>query len=395
MAEARTVDLVIVGGGCAGLSLARHLAHERRPHHSVAVIEPRTRYENDRTWCFWAEKSLSEPLASWTAASWSAWRFSTTSGDVIDHAGKDWAYHCVPSDRFYRAAQSAIAASPAVTLHQGIVVADICEHDDGVEIETTAGRWRARHVVDTRPPAPQAHTILAQAFIGLEVETSAPTFETACAGLMEDMRCDADGFAFTYVLPLSSRRALIEATRFAPHGGAVRAALEDDVAAAVASRAVDARIIRREQGILPMGLAPTHPRRAAARIVTAGAAGGALRASSGYAFLRIQRWAQACAATFRRTGQAIPHPPEPYWRQRMDRLFLRVLAEEPQRSPEIFMRMAQAMPAPAFARFMSEKAHATDWLHVIAAMPKAPFLKTALGAGRPPRSADRFDSAQI
>ena len=47
------LDLVVLGGGCAGLSLAERLAEQSGPCRRVAVLEPRSRYSNDRSWCFW------------------------------------------------------------------------------------------------------------------------------------------------------------------------------------------------------------------------------------------------------------------------------------------------------------------------------------------------------
>ena len=47
-------DYVIIGGGCAGLSLAYELAvNNKLDKKSLAIIEPRTEYKRDKTWSFW------------------------------------------------------------------------------------------------------------------------------------------------------------------------------------------------------------------------------------------------------------------------------------------------------------------------------------------------------
>ena len=47
-------DYIIVGGGCAGLSLAYELEiHEKLKDKTLAIIEPRAEYKKDKTWSFW------------------------------------------------------------------------------------------------------------------------------------------------------------------------------------------------------------------------------------------------------------------------------------------------------------------------------------------------------
>ena len=47
-------DYIILGGGCAGLSLAYELEiHEKLKTKSLAIIEPRVDYKKDKTWSFW------------------------------------------------------------------------------------------------------------------------------------------------------------------------------------------------------------------------------------------------------------------------------------------------------------------------------------------------------
>ena len=47
-------DYVIIGGGCAGLSLAYELeVHEKLKDKTLAIIEHRSEYKRDKTWSFW------------------------------------------------------------------------------------------------------------------------------------------------------------------------------------------------------------------------------------------------------------------------------------------------------------------------------------------------------
>ena len=47
-------DYIIIGGGCAGLSLAYELEiNEKLKDKTLAIIEPRAEYKKDKTWSFW------------------------------------------------------------------------------------------------------------------------------------------------------------------------------------------------------------------------------------------------------------------------------------------------------------------------------------------------------
>ena len=47
-------DYIIIGGGCAGLSLAYELElHNKLLDKTLAIVEPRQDYKKDKTWSFW------------------------------------------------------------------------------------------------------------------------------------------------------------------------------------------------------------------------------------------------------------------------------------------------------------------------------------------------------
>ena len=47
-------DYIIIGGGCAGLSLAYELEiNNKLKEKTLAIIETRDEYKRDKTWSFW------------------------------------------------------------------------------------------------------------------------------------------------------------------------------------------------------------------------------------------------------------------------------------------------------------------------------------------------------
>ena len=71
------VDIAILGGGCAGLSVAVRLAAAGR---SLRVIEPRETYVEDRAWSFW--RTASDPFEDCVRRSWQSWDVHGPAGAV-------------------------------------------------------------------------------------------------------------------------------------------------------------------------------------------------------------------------------------------------------------------------------------------------------------------------
>lgn len=389
MPAATDFDLLILGGGCAGLSLAQHLA-ESDYRGRVGIVEPRRVYRDDRSWCFWAPDD-EPPAGVPVSRRWQSWRFARMNHGVLDCSATGYSYHYVNSLDFYRRAVDAISARPNMSLLLGEAVEALEPHTGRLQVQTTSHRLRADQVVDTRPPgsARLADAVLQQCFVGRVVQLRADSpgrFDPAAVELMTDMRNDRHGLQFSYVLPFSRQQALVEVTRFAPVAVAA-AQLDQELDQLLERRGWQvARVERSEAGSLPMGLAPPASRPAPG-VVRAGTGGGALRAASGYGFQRIQSWARACCDSLGRGGPALAQRADSARQRYMDGLFLQVLKDQPQLAPELFEQMASAVPGPVFVRFMSDRGGWLDSLRVIASLPRRPFLgslvrKTGRSAAR-------------
>lgn len=368
-------DIAIVGGGCAGLSLARRLATSP-VEDSVVVLEPRETYTDDRSWCFWA--GLTHANSHLVAHAWPRWRFSTQSGGSATHERAGLCYQYVRSLDFYDDAREQIGRHAGVHLETGTRVQSVSKLANQYRIETDQGALSANAVIDTRPLPPDSPGLLYQCFLGAEVTHPRMRPEDAeIAGLMEAMASDADGFNFLYVLPLAPGRSLIEVTRFAKCRIDPKA-LNDQLTAEIGRlHGSETEVIRTEAGVLPMGLTHSVPQPAGPQHVFAGLPGGALRPASGYAFQRIQTWADKCAASIASGHGIIGHPPEPKIRALMDRIFLHALRAHPERGADFFMAMAKRLSPDAFVRFMSDAATVGDKMNVVTALPPVPFLKAA------------------
>jgi lycopene beta-cyclase len=373
------VELLIVGGGCAGLSLAMQLAKRQQRAPRTLILEQRAHYGNDRTWCFWGDDTT--PFATLATHQWRTVSVRN-GGRVAQLDCSQTPYRMLSSEQFYTAAVAALTDAPQLQLQMATrLLSDAHCRGGHWHVETSAGPLTASMVVDTRPLVPAANrALLWQSFYGHEIECEQPVFDPDCAVLMDFSSASPERVAFRYVLPTSRTRALVEFTVFAAQPIAA-AALAADLDAAIAQRVRGATFTRRrsEHGVLPMGLsaspAVAAPPEQAASYVRAGLFAGAARPATGYAFQRIQRWAADCAARLADAGAAVGHPPDPCFSAWMDRLFLSVIERQPQLAPQLFADMFGRVESQRIIRFLSDRGRLADHAAVALALPFKPFLQ--------------------
>jgi len=384
-------DLVIIGGGCSGLSLATAICElAKTPEHvpQTLIIEPRSYYTDDRSWCFWGRKSGMD--SKLIVKSWPAWEFSSNSVRHRHRSETDWGYHYVPSIRFYDHAEKILALHPKMTLLTDSCAISISPAASGIEVEVKNGISRtntkiqkiaARQVVDTRIPdeVDFSRAALKQVFLGFEVKTHKAHQFDDVALVMKDMRVDRMGFLFDYVLPLGRDSFLIELTRFAPEYMPPES-LRDGALELVRRVCGDNnyKIIRQESGVIPMGMRD-FVKSADPRWIQTGIGVGSARPSTGYAFKRIQQWADQCAKGILFEGQARPFPPDSALLTWMDNIFLRAIRENPSLAPTLFMSLARGVHPDCLLRFLTDIPSKRDLSVIMRSLPKLPLIQSALG----------------
>lgn len=387
------VECLILGGGCAGLSLAMRLAEQGAKAPETLILERRQEYDNDRTWCFWGDHSA--PLQQLRQHHWNHLRLSK-EGAVIAVDCTRTPYQMLAAGRFYGAAIAAIERSRQIELLTGVAIeANPLWQNGRWQVPTARGVVSAKMLIDTRAPALPAPggALLWQSFLGHEIECAQAVFDPLVAHLMDFTAPSTQHVAFTYVLPLSPTRALIEYTLFAeqPYSAAEIAAA---LAGVIAQRVNGARfsVLRSEQGVLPMGLPAAKSLPLPPSSIHAGLFGGGCRPATGFAFQRIQRWAAECAMALSQGRMPLPHRPDPWLLRQMDRIFLQVMRRSPQLAPDMFMAMFQDIKTERVIRFLSDQGRVADYLAMVCALPPAPFLRQLLPGGsgwRRPATAGR------
>ncbi|GAA4739943.1 lycopene cyclase family protein [Amnibacterium soli] len=357
---------IVVGGGCAGLALGVALAEAQE---AVAVVEARTGDRDGRTWCYWDTGQALLPEA--VTRSWGRWEVRTPHGRAVagDAAHP---YRMVRAHDYRAAARARFAGRPGAHLIDGVRVSDGAP-------ATPVSRPPHPRLVDARGGVPQhavapGRVLLHQRFVGQWIRTDRAVFDDTTVTLMDFPGSTATGVRFFYVLPVAPDLALVECTVFsaAAHGTEPfrqhiaayvrqRWGLDDDGWTVEGEEAgsipmTDARPLGRARGGVPVGLRA-----------------GIARPSTGYAFTRIQiaaRHATEHGVDERGVRDGV--------RTRMlDAIFLRFLRDQPERAPEVFLRMFARLPGPLTVRFLTERASPLDELRLIGALPKRPFLRAA------------------
>ncbi|GGW71752.1 lycopene cyclase family protein [Streptomyces xantholiticus] len=380
--SARTSEVVVVGGGAAGLSLAHRLTETGAA--TVTVVEPPDGplRPPERTWCYWDHGTGDFDEA--VTASWSRLRIHGADGGEFTVDPAPLLYRMLRSAPFERLVHSRLARSPGGHVLRATAEA-VRNVSGGAEVLCTEpdGRTltlRARHVFDSRPlPAlPPARTQLLQHFRGWFVRTAAGRFDPAVADLM-DFRVPQPrhGLAFGYVLPLAPDRALVEYTEFSRT--ALTTAAYESALGHYSRDILDLgafTVEAAEQGVIPMTDA-RFPRRLGAAVFRIGTAGGATRPATGYTFAAVQRQSKAIAAALRDGRGTVP-PPHGRRALAMDAVLLRALDTGRIDGPAFFTDLFRRTPAERLLRFLDGATSPWEEWGIGLRTPVGPMLRTAV-----------------
>jgi lycopene beta-cyclase len=374
-------DFVIVGGGLAGLSLACRLAETPAfAPRSILIIEQDSKTRNDRTFSFWS--STPGPFDAAICHSWDRLRVAGPVG-AQDLALGDYRYHTIRGLDFYRHAQQRLTQHANVEFRHGHVQR-IEDGPDAATVMVDGEALTAAWVFDSRPPRLAApvdddrHTRLKLYFRGWEIETRPGAFDPAVATFM-DFRTPQDGAVrFFYVLPFADNRALVEYTLFTQTRINHQ---ETEQAISTYLRTVldvdDYRVVSEEGGCLPITDAP-FARQLGQRVLAIGVNGGRIKPSTGYAFNRVQTDSAAIARSLLAYGHPFALPASPLRFDWLDAVLLRVMRDHSEAMAPAFAALFSRNPMARVLRFLDEQATTAEILRIMASLPPALFVRTAL-----------------
>lgn len=368
-------DIVIVGAGCAGLSLASYLVHYGvHRQRKIVILDPRTEFLRDHTWCYWpVESHLFENAVK---NRWFRWRVHDNTRSV-ERSSSSLPYCHIPADAFYQTALQLLNTN--IDIRLGVRVNSLIDEGHRVHMDTEQGSCYAQMAFDSRPAnhISTDHSVsLYQHFRGHFVRAQPGAFNPSLATLM-DFRCQqTHGIHFFYVLPFSDSEALVESTFIGQSLLPTPQAYEPELDTYLREHCKLHvwKVTHSEYGVIPMtrSALPMHP---SPRIYNIGLRGGLAKASTGYAFLAIQRFSKKLAQQL--VEKVLPDVPElrPKRTQFLDSVFLSFLEQRPDLAPETFVDLFERVEPAALIRFLSDRGSMMDDLRVIRSAPALPLLK--------------------
>jgi lycopene beta-cyclase len=347
-------DYIIIGGGCAGLSLAYELEiNGKLTDKTLAIVEPRKKYERDKTWSFW--KVFNHNFEDCVIKSWNNFTINI-SEKFHELNNKEFPYQSIDSGKFYTKINSKLSKNPNINFFENIN-----------EIKTEKAL-----VFNSVFDDELDKSNLWQHFQGIEIETSRDIFDDEIINLM-DFNCDQrKDIHFFYTLPFSKNKALVETTWISSLEDRslmdYDLQLENYIKNNLGIKEYKINFI--EKGAIPL----FHPiLKTNKNVINIGSAGGMTRLSTGYTFLNIQEHSKyLCNNINNIKDEKIFNLGKKY--NFLDKIFLKVIKNHPEKMPEIFYKMFNNS-SNKIIKFLSNKSNFFDDLSIILKMPKIIFLK--------------------
>ena len=413
-------DYIIVGGGCAGLSLAYELEiHKKLKNKTLAIIEPRTEYKRDKMWSFW--KVIPHNFEDCVKKSWDSF-YVDEGWNRTYHDASKYPYQTIDSGLFYKKILNTLKKNKNIRFFKNIK-----------EIKTTNS-----FIFNSVPKIKKFNKDgenYWQHFYGIEIETKKKIIDDdahyqgdlinpEAVGLMSFDRMPKPWINFIYILPFTEKKVFLETT-WITKGNRSIPPYEHQIVNQLQSwnivrydtfkgnfpkddKKIDRRINKimegrgsvkfvknpfkvnyKEHGAIPL-FHPVYEKKE--NQINIGTAGHMTRLSTGYTFLNIQEHSKYIRKNIENIRNAEIFKQDKKYLF-YDKLFMKVLEDSETASinairrksyekrkdmQSIFLKMfsdSSALYSDAVIKFLSNKSNFSEDLSVILKMPKWTFIK--------------------
>jgi lycopene beta-cyclase len=361
-------DVVVIGLGSAALQLARYF-HEHPSFSKKRILFLDPQRQPAKSWCFW--HAGPHPMDPWVDHQWSQLHVQTKAWAKVEQPG-GYTYRHVSSTALYKwFFEDALISSPSWEFKQESVTHIELQGNQQM-VYTDSESFLTPQVYDSRLRPEDLHPpLILQHFRGWILEAEEDLFNPHCATFMDFHLSDQEDVpTFVYVLPFSTKRALVETTIFS------RKRRDPWHYDEITQRYIKAKwpgvtLTRtgEETGVIPMAFVKDKGPSSGSYQKIGGAA-GCIKPTTGYAFSRIHRHLEALMLkkTLRKSVRFSFY----------DRLLLDIIDNRPKDVPRIFHHLFKNNPLSLILRFLDEDSSLLEEAQIFATLPFGPFLH-ALG----------------
>ena len=347
-------DYIIIGGGCAGLSLAYELEiNNKIKNKTLAIIEPRVTYERDKTWSFWNVNPHN--FEDCVIKSWKEFTINILGKTNYINCSK-MPYQTIDSGLFYKK-----------------INAELRKNKNIYFLKTIENLNRNKSFIfNSLANISPKKEHLWQHFAGFEIEVEKKIFDSEIMNLM-DFDCDQkNSVHFFYTLPFDTKKALVETTWLSNMKDETEKNYEEQLVNYIEKKLniKNYKIKYKEKGKIPLFNQRITKK---GNEISIGTAGGMTRLSTGYTFLNIQEHSKYICKNFENIAKIKNFQIGKKY-QYLDNIFLKVLYKNPKLMPKIFYNMFTANNEKV-VKFLSNKSNFIDDIHIIMKMPKMIFIK--------------------
>lgn len=367
-------DIIVIGAGLSSLMfLSKTLKH--KPKLSVLVLEQKKSIPHNQSFCVWEGPGLIDIEKQYKLKAKHRWNKILIENNRETIKKDIQPYQYVYHDGYKTLKKLSSQIKEKVRILYDTKVIKLNDMGEKIQVTSSKGNFCSKYIIDSRPKIEEIEIkseYIHQAFIGNEIEVNSNYFNRFEATIMSFSKNKTET-EFIYQLPFTKKRALVETTLFSKNPDLKKLQRKHTKNL---KKYGTYKVLKSERGVIPMALIEAQENE---RIIKIGTSAGMVRASSGYSMRKIANWlSDYRGKTLKKnnllTFRYIPNPLLDFF----DRIFLRVIKNYPEKSPDLFINLFNKSNHKSFIKFLSDKPSWSDIINIIMSMPKGLMLKGLL-----------------